>query len=188
MAELIVVGFKGTQRASEVLEQVRGLDDRWKIFLEDAVSVYRTENGKLRVDQSVQPTGKEGAGSGAVLGGLIGALLAAPFTAGASIPAAGAALAMGGMSGAALGGILGGTDAEDSKQLYGISDEFVQDVGGMVQPGQSAVFILVRTYDPAEVAERFRGYGGQVLRTTLSKKAAAKLQASLDKRQMVTGV
>lgn len=186
MAELIVVGFKGTQRAAEVLQQVRQLEDNWKIELDDAVAVYRTEQGRLRVDQSVQPTEKEGATVGALIGGMIGALIAAPFTAGISVPAAAAAVAVGGMSGATLGGVLGGSDAADWKEEYGISEKFVEDVGGMVEPGQSALFVVARASSPAEVAERFRGYGGQGLRTSLSKTAAKKLQATLNKRASVT--
>lgn len=186
MAELIVVGFKGTRRAAEVLDQVRGLNDRWVIELDDAVAVYRTEKGKLRIDQSVQPTEKDSAVWGAIVGGMLGALLAAPFTAGASVPAAAAALAVGGVSGASLGGVLGGTDAADWKELYGIPDQFVKDVGGMIEPGQSAVFMLLRTFDFADVSARFSGYGGRVMRTTLSREAAEKLQAVLNKREMIT--
>ena len=180
MAELIVVGFKGTHRAAEVLDKVRELDDRWSIDLEDAVAVYRTQNGKLRVDQSFKPTEKEGAAWGVFMGGMIGALLAAPFTAGTSVPATAAALGLGGATmGATLGGVLSGTQAAELKEKYGLSETFVKDVGGMVQPGQSAMFVLARAYDPNQVAEQFAGYGGRVLRTTLSKEAAAKLQATL---------
>jgi len=186
MAEIIVVGFKGTQRASEVLDQVRGLDEDWKIELKDAVAVSRAQNGKLQVDKSVQPTEEQGAAFGAVMGGMIGALLAAPFTAGMSIPAAGAAFAVGGASlGASVGGVMGGSDAADWKREYGITDDFVKDVAGMVQPGQSAVFVLAHAYDPAEVVQQFQGYGGRILRTTLSKTAAAKLQTALRKRETV---
>ena len=187
MAELIVVGFKGTQRAAEVLEQVRALELNWVIELEDAVAVYRTQKGKLRVDQSVQPTEKEGAAWGALLGAMLGGIFAAPFTAGASVPAAAAAVAAGGVTiGATIGGVLGGTDALEWKEQYGISEQFVKDVGGMIQPGQSAVFVLTRTFSPDDVAERFKGYGGKVLRTTLSKEAAKKLQAAFNAGQMVT--
>jgi uncharacterized membrane protein len=49
----------------------------------------------------------------------------------------------------------------------------------MVQPGQSAAIVLARAEDPDTVAEKFRGYGGKVLRTTLSAKAAKKLQETL---------
>ena len=77
-----------------------------------------------------------------------------------------------GLAGAAIGA----DDATSFKEDFGISDDFVKQVGGMVQPGQSAVFVLARASDPQVVAEQFRGYGGQVLRTTLPPEAAARFE------------
>ena len=86
MRDLIVVGFEGTHRAAEVLSQVLDLNADWAadLHIQDAVAVYRTTDGKLRVDESVQPTSKEGAAWGGALGVVIGSLLALPFTGGAS--------------------------------------------------------------------------------------------------------
>ena len=176
MAELVVVGFEGKHRAAEVLNQVQAMDLSYEIDLKDAVAVYRTDDGKLRTDLSVQPTTKEGAAWGAMVGGLIGAALLAPFTAGASAAAAATTIGAGFFTGGVTGAAIGADDADVWKTTYGISDDFVKQVGGMVQPGQSAVFVLARTSDPVAVAERFRGYGGTVLRTTLSKQAAAKFE------------
>jgi uncharacterized membrane protein len=65
------------------------------------------------------------------------------------------------------------------KEAYGISEEFVQEVGGMIRPGGSALFALVRTGDPEGLAEHFRGYGGTLLRTRLPAEAAARVQGVL---------
>ena len=176
MAELVVVGFEGKHRAAEVLNQVQGMDLSYEIDLRDAVAAYRTDDGQLRIDQSVQPTTKEGAAWGAMVGGLIGAALLAPFTAGASAAVAATALGTGALTGGVTGAAIGAVDADTWKQTYGISDDFVSQVGGMVQPGQSAVFVLARASNPGAVAEKFRGYGGKVLRTTLPKESAAKFE------------
>jgi uncharacterized membrane protein len=179
MAELMVIGFEGKHRAAEVLNQLQAMDRSFEIDLNDAVAAYRTDDGKLRTDYSVQPTTKEGAAWGAMVGGLIGAALLAPFTAGASAAAAATALGAGFFTGGVTGAVMGAEDAEMWKTTYGISDDFVKQVGGMVQPGQSAVFVLARTSDPAAVAERFRGYGGKVLRTTLPREAASKFEQAM---------
>ena len=63
---------------------------------------------------------------------------------------------------------MGAEDAADFKRRYGISDEFVDQVGKLINPGESAVFVLARTVDPDLVAEKFRGYGGRILRTNLT--------------------
>jgi len=176
MAELMVVGFEGKHRAAEVLNQLEDIDLSFEIDLKDAVAVYRTDDGKLRVDQSAQPTTKEGAAWGAMLGGLVGAALLAPFTLGASAAVAATTLGAGLFTGGVTGAALGGDDADTWKKTYGISDDFVKEVGGMVQPGQSAVFVLAGARNPVAIAERFRGYGGKVLRTTLSAESAAKFE------------
>ena len=182
MAELIVVGFKKDMyRASEVLNELLNLNDDWVVDLHDAVAVYRDYKGKLRVDQSYQMTTGEGAAWGGFWGLLIGATLAIPFTAGASAAAAAGAVAAGALGGTALGAGLGAVDASSWKDEFGIPDEFVQRVGAMIQPGDSAIYAILRVGDPEVVANKFRGYGGTILRTTLSKEQQAKVEQVLGK-------
>jgi uncharacterized membrane protein len=52
----------------------------------------------------------------------------------------------------------------------------------MVQPGDSAIFALLRSTDPDLVASRFAGYGGTILRTTLDADQRAKVEATLHAR------
>jgi uncharacterized membrane protein len=179
MSDLIVVGFHGKHRASEVLGQLEQLTYDWSLQMKDAVAAYRTDDGRLRVDQSVQPTTKEGAGYGAFIGGIIGALLAAPFTGGLSAAAAAATLGVGAATAGTIGGAIGAEDADTFKREYGISDDFVKEVGGMIQPGDSAVFAVIRGGNAEQMAERFRGYGGTILRTSLSPKVAQRVQETL---------
>jgi uncharacterized membrane protein len=179
MREIIVVGFHAKHRAAEVLARLQELQYEWTIDLADAVAAYRSDDGRLRVDQSVELTTRQGAGWGGLLGGLLGAVIAAPFTGGMSIPFAATTVGLGALSGGTLGAALGATDAGEWKQRYGVGDDFVRDVGGMIQPGDSAVFALVRRADPEVVAEKFRGYGGRILRTSLPLTAAAHLQSTL---------
>ena len=180
MAELTVVGFKKDMyRASEVLNELMELNDDWVVDLHDAVAVYSDYSGKLRVDQSYQMTTGEGAGWGAFWGLMIGSILAIPFTAGASAAAAGAAVATGAISGTALGAAAGAIDASSWKDEFGIPDDFVQRVGGMIQNGDSAIFAILRVGDPEVVARQFAGYGGTVLRTTLNRDQQAKVEKVL---------
>ena len=183
MAELIVVGFKKDMyRASEVLNTLQDMNESWVVDLNDAVAVYRDYNGKLRVDQSYQMTTGEGAAWGGLFGGLIGAMLAAPFTAGVSAAAAAAAVAAGSIGGVTLGATAGAIDADSWKEDYGISEAFVDRVGSMVQSGDSAIFALLRTIDPEIVAAQFKGYGGTILRTTLTPSQRAKVEETLSAR------
>jgi uncharacterized membrane protein len=177
MAELIVVGFKKDMyRASDVLNQLQRMDDDWAVDLHDAVAAYRNYDGKLRVDQSLQMTTGQGAGWGSLWGTLIGATLAIPFTGGASAAVAAGTIAAGAIGGGALGASAGALDASWWKDEFGIPEEFVQEVGGMIQPGDSAIYALLRTANPGVVAEQFRGYGGTILSTTLSQDQQKKVE------------
>jgi uncharacterized membrane protein len=183
MAELIVVGFKNQMyRASEVLNDLLAMNDDWVVDLHDAVAVYRDFNGKLRVDQSYQMTTGQGAAWGGLWGLLIGATLAIPFTGGASAAAAAGAIAAGAAGGTALGAGLGAVDAESWKDEFGIPEDFVQQVSVLIQPGDSAIYAILRVGNPDIVADQFRGYGGTILRTTLSRDQQAKVEKVLSKR------
>ena len=183
MQDLIAVGFSGTQRAAQVLRRLQSLDARGTIDLADAVAVYRTEDGRLHVDRSVEVTGKQGAALGGLVGAILGSVIAAPLTAGASLAAAATAVGVGALSFGSAGAVVAGTDAAERKARYGVPEEFVQQVSGVVQPGNSAVFALVRSdVDPVAIATHFRGYGGTVLRTTLVSAKAARVQKTIASR------
>lgn len=179
MSELIVVGFHGKHRAAEVLGQLQELDDIAAVDLKDGVAVYRRENGKLRVEHSLGITGKEGAGFGGAFGVILGALFMAPLTGGVSTAVAATAMGLNAATIGGIGAIAGFDDASDWKERYGISDDFVQQVGGMIQPGDSAVFVLMNAGDPHQVAQRFAHYGGTVLRTTMKPADTERLQETL---------
>jgi uncharacterized membrane protein len=88
--------------------------------------------------------------------------------------------AWGALGGGALGAVGGALDVEWWRDTVGISEDFIHEVGAMVQPGDSAIFVLVRRADPAYVADQFRGYGGTVLRSTLTPEQTERVQAVLD--------
>lgn len=55
-------------------------------------------------------------------------------------------------------------------------------VGAMTvpnQPGDSAIYAILRVGDPDVVADQFRGYGGTILRRTLSRDQQAKVKKVL---------
>lgn len=182
MSTLIVVGFKKDMfRASQVLSELVDMNYDWTIDLYDAVAAYRDYNGNLRMDASVQPTTGEGAAVGGLLGSLVGLTLgaiAAPVTAGASAVAA--TVAAGAVSGGVLGAAGGALDATWWKEDFGIPNDFVQQVGAYVQPGDSAIFALLRSANPTVVAARFSEYGGVVLSTTLTPEQSKQVEQILN--------
>jgi uncharacterized membrane protein len=49
----------------------------------------------------------------------------------------------------------------------------------MVQPGTSALFLVIERATPDKAVESLRRFGGTVLKSSLSKEAEADLQAAL---------
>ena len=180
MHDLVVVRFPNKNTATAALESCLQLAYDGSIDLFDAVAARRTDDGRLRIEGSVQPTPREEGTWGAVFGGFLGAILAGAFTAGAGFAPAAAAAAAGGLGLGALGADAGADSAEQAKQKHGLSEDFVKKVAGMIQPGDSALFALFETRQADRALEMFRGYGGTIIKTTLSPERAQRLQTALD--------
>jgi uncharacterized membrane protein len=56
----------------------------------------------------------------------------------------------------------------------------MKELASTLQPGSSALFVLVRKATPDKVLEALRGSGGKVMKTSLSHDDEAKLQIALD--------
>jgi uncharacterized membrane protein len=162
MSDLIVIGFKDEFKANEVLMDLKKLEREYLIDLEDAAVVVRNQEGKVKVTQT-QELVSTGLLSGGFWGLLLGFLFFHPL--------------IGWAFGAAAGAISGAlTD-------IGIDDNFIREVGNTIEPGTSALFILVRKSTPDKVLEDLQKFEGKVLRTSLSKEDEAKLQAALTKSE-----
>lgn len=179
MEDLIVVTYKNEYSAVENMDTLRNLSYDWIVDIHDAVAVARDADGKLHIQDSYKPTTGAGAGWGVLLGTVLGGLALAPFTAGLSTAAAAGAVAAGAVGGASLGGLTGAAVASIEKEESGVSEDFVSEVSDKIKRGQSAIFALVESHDPEQVAKYFRGTGGKILRTNLSPHEQERVQQIL---------
>ncbi len=157
MSDLIVVGFKDEFKADEVMSELRRLQSEYLVDLEDAAVVVRNQEGKVKIKQA-QELVAAGAVSGSYWGVLLSVLFFNPI------------FALVGAAAGALSGAL--TD-------IGIDDNFMRDLGSTIEPGTSAIFVLIRKSTPDRVLADLSKFEGKVLRTSLSKEDEAKLQAAL---------
>ena len=157
MSELAVVAFDNETGAAEMRDVLIGLQKQGLVTLDDAAVVVRRPDGKVKVKQAVSLVGA-GALGGAFWGMLIGLLFWMPWL----------GLAVGALSGA-LGGALSD---------YGLDDGFIKEVGNTIQPGHSALFLLIREATPDRLMEELKQFNGKILQTSLSKEAEAKLKES----------
>lgn len=161
MSDLIVIGYPDETTAEKVWGELVELQRDYLVDLEDAAIIRRDPKGKLHVTTPAHHAVAWGSLSGMFWGVLIGLLFLFPLA-----PLAGVA---GGLMGAALGA------AGD----LGIKDEFKQQVQDLVQPGSSAILVVIRKATPDKFLDALRPYGGTVLRTSLTHDAEQEFMRAL---------
>jgi uncharacterized membrane protein len=65
------------------------------------------------------------------------------------------------------------------KDDFGLSEDFVSQVSSTIRPGYSAIFALVDADNPQQVANFFRGTGGEIIRTSLTPQQQDRVQQVL---------
>ncbi|NVD38255.1 hypothetical protein BLJAPNOD_03554 [Ensifer sp. M14] len=160
MSDLIAVVYPTEAKAEEVRQRLFELQKEYLIKVGDAVIATKTEGGKIKLNQMVNMTAA-GAASGSFWGLLIGVLFLNPLV----------GVAVGAASGA-IGGAL--TDV-------GINDAFMKDLAANLQPGNGALFVLIKEMTADKVLKELAPYGGVVLKTSLDETKEQVLRDALEK-------
>ncbi|GIF12903.1 DUF1269 domain-containing protein [Actinoplanes teichomyceticus] len=158
MATLVAIGYPDETTATAAsLEADRLSKDL--IIQPDAIAVIiRDREGKFHVT-----TNHHAVGGGATYGMFWGLLFGMLFF----IPVLGMAV------GAGLGALTG-------KLAKGaIEKDFQERIRDQLQPGTSALFLVVEAVTPDKAVEALSVYGGTVLKSSLSKEAENELQDAL---------
>jgi uncharacterized membrane protein len=145
MNQLIVVAFDRLDDARKAMKTLRDLERDGHVRFEDTAIIEREADGTAHVRNEVSGTTETAAVIGALLGGAI------TF----AFPLAGIAI------GAALGAAIGA--AMDT----GVSREFVNDVKGALEPGRSALFLVVKDAEADALLAALRQFDARILQTTL---------------------
>ena len=161
MSDLIAIAYDDEFKAQEVRLTLAKLQKEHLIELEDAAVVIKNDKGEVKLNQAINLTAT-GAVSGGFWGLLIGTLFLNPIL---------------GVAAGASAGALSGAMTD-----IGVDDNFMKELGENLQPGTSALFVLVRKATPDKVLEEVAPFGGKVLRTSLSKDEEQQLQEVLDNR------
>jgi uncharacterized membrane protein len=158
MANLIAIGYRDETTADLVADEARRLAHDL-IIQPDAIAVIvRSKDGSYHVHTSHHAT-RGGAAWGMFWGLLFGLLF--------FIPVFGMAV------GAGMGALMGKL-AKSS-----IDKAFRDQVREMLQPGNSALFLMLEKVTPDKAVEAMSEYGGMVLKTSLSKQDERELQEAL---------
>jgi uncharacterized membrane protein len=158
LADLIAIGYPDETTATQAEEEAQRLAGELVIQPDAIAAIVRTKDGRFRVT-----TSHDEVGSGASYGMLWGLLFGLLFF----VPVLGMAI------GAGLGALMG------KLERSGIDKEFQSRVRDMLQPGTSALFLVVEKATPDEAIEALGKYGGTVLKTSLTREAELELQHEL---------
>ena len=158
MADLIAIGYDDEDTAERAAEEVHRLARDLVIEPEAVAVIKRDGDGKYKVVTNHHPVA-EGVTWGMFWGVLFGLLFFIP------------------VFGLAVGGVLGALFGTIDK--VGVDKTFQQEVRDMLQPGTSALFLIVDKVTPDKAVAALSKYGGRVLKTSLAEDAEQRLQQSL---------
>ena len=160
MATLVAIGYPDETTAEAARQTVEGLEQDLVIQADQVAAIRRDAGGRYHITTT---HGDASAGGGAVWGGFWGFLFGLIFL----VPFAGLAI------GAGFGALFGHLGEK------AIDKEFQEQVRDQVQPGTSALFMIIEKATPDKAIAALKGYGGTVIKTSLSDEDTEKLQKAL---------
>ena len=158
MSDLIAIGYDDETTAIEAMNEAEHLAQELIIQPDAIAAIIRNKDGKYKVMTNHHMVGA-GATWGMFWGMLFGLLFFVPVL------------------GMAVGAGFGALFAKLEKS--GLDKQFQQQVRDMLQPGHSALFLVVEKVTPDKAVAALSQYGGTVLKTSLSDEQTKKLQDAL---------
>lgn len=161
MSNLFAITYDDQATGQEAFAALGNMQKMQILELEDAALAYKNDKGKVKIKQTLE---KQHTGAvtswGFFWGFLIGLIFGGPL--------------FWGLFTALLSALFGrGTD-------LGIDNKFIKEVADSLEPGGSALFMLVYKATPDKAMEELSKYGGHVVQTSLSKEDEEKLRKVLE--------
>lgn len=158
MTNFLVIVFPDLASAQQARQAIRGLERQGLLALEDAAVMSRDTDGKTRIHNEADRSVKLGAGAGAA----VGLVLSFGF------PLLGLAIGAGG-------------GALTAKLLdRGLDKKFVAGVERALQPGSSALALVITSAEPAALRGALEPFHGTLYETTLDPELATALRRALE--------
>jgi uncharacterized membrane protein len=158
VADLIAIGYPDETTAIQAADEAERLAHELIIQPDAIAAIICNKEGKFKVI-----TNHHQVAGGATWGGFWGLLFGMLFF----VPIFGLAL------GAGFGALMG------KLEKSGIDRTFQEQVREMLQPGTSALFLVVEKVTPDKAVAALSKFGGTVLKSSLSKETEEELQEAL---------
>src|SRR3954465_7718518 len=125
--QIFIATFGDELAAKQSLEDFQAMDREGSIELIDAAVIVRGTDGKVKFEETADPSGKKWTKRGAIAGGIVG-LIFPPSIIASAVVAGGA------------GGIWG------KIRDKGFKDEDLKEVGESIEPGSSAIIAIAQDH------------------------------------------
>ena len=156
MSDLVVIVYPTEAKAEEMRQKILGLQKEYLIEIGDAVIAVKHDDGTVKLNQLFNTTAA-GTATGGLWGLLVGLIFLNPIL----------GVALGAASGALAGAL----------SDYGINDDFIKQLSVSLQPGNAALFLLIKKFTADKVLEALKGTGERFskrLSTTARKRRCAR--------------
>jgi uncharacterized membrane protein len=158
--DVFVAAFPNETQAGVALKDFKAMNREGSIDLIDAVVLVHGRDGKVRFDETADPSGKKWAKRGAIAGGLVGLIFPPSIIASAVVGGAG-------------GGVWG------KIRDKGFKDEDLKAIGESLEPGTSAIIAIAEDRVVERLETGLAGYE-RIARHALSAEATAQIVAEID--------
>ena len=155
--QIFVATFDNELQGKQALEDFQAMDKEGSIELIDAAVIVRQADGKVKFEETADPSGKKWAKRGAIAGGVVGLIFPPSLIASAVV-------------GGGAGGIWG------KIRDKGFKDEDLKAVGEEMQPGTSAIIAVAEDRVIERLENGLKGYD-KIARHAVSSEAALAIVA-----------
>jgi len=153
LLEVFIARYSNETEAKEALKDFKAMKQAGSIHLIDAAVVVHGKDGKVRYEETADPSGKKWAKRGAIAGGLVGLIFPPSIIASAAVAGAG-------------GGLWG------KVRDKGFKDDELKAVGEELPPGSSAIIVVAEDRVVEQLEKGLEGYE-KVSRHALNADASA---------------
>ena len=154
---LYIVTYDNEVNAQKVLDDMESATQEGTFDFIDAAVMIQDKDGNIEVSETSDPSTKRGAVVGGIIGGFVG-LIGGP-----------AGVGLGAAAGAAIAGFA------TSKMDLGIPDDELRSIADSLQPGTSALVVIIKDAWVDTLLSKLNKYNGKVKQQELSQEAMAEL-------------